>query len=273
MPTILNSANQTITQYNVQSGTALNTLNQIPPSTATFVLTSNGAAAQPSFQAVAASGAVISVDVDAHTAPGTDPVVPDGTGKIAITGGQVTAGTTPSVIQTNSLNANSFVIQVQRSDAVGATDVTQNGVSHFDNHVFAVDGNGFVTIPQTKVLFNPILTFAGGTTGITYTSSNGEYIQFNNIVFFNWSFTLSNKGSSTGEAQVTMPFTNISGIRLTACLVSATLPGGNTYLVGAYESGTNYITLGAFGATFANLDDTNFTNTTQAHASGFVFLN
>ena len=52
MPTN-NAANQSIAQYNVQTGAALGTLNNVSPSTAGFVLTSNGPAAQPTFQATA----------------------------------------------------------------------------------------------------------------------------------------------------------------------------------------------------------------------------
>ena len=45
-----NSSNYSPTQYSVQSGGANGTLNNIAPSTSGFVLTSNGASAQPTFQ-------------------------------------------------------------------------------------------------------------------------------------------------------------------------------------------------------------------------------
>ena len=41
-----------LVQYNVLSGASTNTVNNIAPSTSGFVLTSNGASAQPTFQAV-----------------------------------------------------------------------------------------------------------------------------------------------------------------------------------------------------------------------------
>lgn len=87
-----------------------------------------------------------SFNVDAHTAPGTDPVVPDGSGMITVTGGQVAAGTTTNAIQTNSLAANTYTIQIQRSQAVGSSTVGDNGVSHFDSAAFDVDANGFVQL-------------------------------------------------------------------------------------------------------------------------------
>ena len=60
MATINNSSNHVITQYNVATGGASNTLNSVTPSTAGFVLTSNGASAQPTFQA--ASSGVTATD-------------------------------------------------------------------------------------------------------------------------------------------------------------------------------------------------------------------
>ncbi len=84
--------------------------------------------------------------VDAHTAPGTNPVVPNGSGLITVTGGQVAAGTTANVIRTDSLAANTYTVEIQRSQAVASTTIGDNGVSHFNSAQFTVDGNGFVSI-------------------------------------------------------------------------------------------------------------------------------
>lgn len=92
------------------------------------------------------AGAVTSFDVDAHTAPGTDPVLPTAGGLVTVTGGQVAAGTTVNVIRTDSLAANTYTIEVQRSQAVASSTVGDNGVSHFNSAQFTVDANGFVTI-------------------------------------------------------------------------------------------------------------------------------
>lgn len=89
---------------------------------------------------------IAKVMVDTFTGPGTNPVLPDSTGKITVTGGQVAAGTTANVIQTDSLAANTYTIQIQRSQAVASSTVGDNGVSHFNSTYFTVDGNGFVSI-------------------------------------------------------------------------------------------------------------------------------
>jgi len=90
-----------------------------------------------------------SIGVDTNTAPGTDPVLPDSNSLITITGGQIAANSTANVIRTNSLAANTFTIQTQRSMAFGTSDVTKNGVCHFDSNAFGVDGNGFVTVSNS----------------------------------------------------------------------------------------------------------------------------
>lgn len=85
-------------------------------------------------------------NVDANTAPGTDPVIPTAGGVVTITGGQVATGTIgTNVIRTNSTAANSMTVEVQRSTSVAATDVTKNGVCHFNSSQFSVDANGFVS--------------------------------------------------------------------------------------------------------------------------------
>ena len=60
-------------------------------------------------QLIGGGSAISSVNVDAATAPGTDPVVPTVGGQITITGGQVAPGTIgANVIRTNSLAAKYF---------------------------------------------------------------------------------------------------------------------------------------------------------------------
>lgn len=96
------------------------------------------------------------ITVDNSTAPGTNPVLPTGSGNITITGGQVANASLANVIQTHSLAANSFAVTIQRTDAVAATDSSKNGVSHFDSTSFAVDANGFVTLSGAGFTWNDV---------------------------------------------------------------------------------------------------------------------
>ena len=97
-------------------------------------------------QGSAPVGELTDIGVDASTPPGTDPVVPDGSNVINMTGGQVAAGTTANSIQTNSVAANQVVIEIQRSSAQATPSVAFNGVSHFNSDDFSVDSDGFVSL-------------------------------------------------------------------------------------------------------------------------------
>lgn len=100
------------------------------------------------------SSAIQKFTVDTFTSPGTNPVLPDGTGNVTITGGQIAAGTTANVIQTDSLAANSYTIEVQRSQAVASSTIGDNGVSHYNSADFTVDGNGFVSLATVIAPFS-----------------------------------------------------------------------------------------------------------------------
>jgi hypothetical protein len=117
-------------------------------------------------------GATTNMDVDDFLAPGTDPVVPDGSGNIVFTGGQVAAGTVgANVIRSYSGAANTVAMQIQRSTSSAVTDSTKNGVSHFNSAEFLVDANGFVSLAGSGLAIdsfqpdsgtNPVVPTAGG---------------------------------------------------------------------------------------------------------------
>ncbi len=121
-----------------------------------FTVDANG------FVALAGGGlAIDQVAVDAATGPGTNPVVPSGAGQITVTGGQVAAGTIgANVIRTDSLAANTYTIEIQRSTAVASTASLNNGVSHFDSADFTVDANGFVSLNGTNIVIWQLVTQA-----------------------------------------------------------------------------------------------------------------
>jgi hypothetical protein len=138
-----------ITQLSV---TPISTINTIPPNALGDFTVAAGAGITitPGLNQITISTAgglaASSFNVDAFTPPGTDPVVPDGTGQITISGAQATAGTVPTSIQTNSLASNSFQIEVQRASTQVLSIAAANGVSHFDAADFSVDVNGFVSL-------------------------------------------------------------------------------------------------------------------------------
>lgn len=130
----------------------------------------------------------------------------------------------------------------------------------------------FPTIPNTT--WTPALSFGGASVGMTYTAQNGRYVNVGKAVLVTGYIVLSAKGSSTGNAAVTLP------------LAGGTLYQG--YLNCFWSLPTSYVHVGIrsafgsasgdiFGATAAataptQLTDANFNNTSQLRFSGVYFI-
>ena len=110
--------------------------------------------------------------------------------------------------------------------------------------------------------------------GMTFTAATGQWTKIGNRVFAQSIITLSSKGTSTGNAFLSLPFPNVNtqgegGIFLYFTAMS----GISNQIVGRYSSTiaapTLYFAL-AFGNTLntgiTDLNDGNFTNT-----SSFIF--
>jgi hypothetical protein len=118
--------------------------------------------------------------------------------------------------------------------------------------------------------FTPVLSFGGGTTGITYSTQSGRYLRFGRECHILLSIVLSSKGSSTGTA-------NIGGLPFTSSSTQIFMPGhyyNMTGLAAPMITFTNpsstvllpYTTALATG-TPSSATDASFTNTTD------VFIN
>lgn len=109
---------------------------------AMFTVDANG------FVSLAGGGiAIDQVAVDSFTAPGTNPVLATAGGQITVTGAQVAAGTVgTNVIRTDSLAANTYTVEIQRSTTAATSTVASNGVSHYKSADFTVDSSAFVAL-------------------------------------------------------------------------------------------------------------------------------
>jgi hypothetical protein len=115
----------------------------------------------------------------------------------------------------------------------------------------------------------PVLNFGGATTGITYSQQFGRYTRIGRIVFCSFAFTLTSKGSATGNATVTgLPFTpaasNTSFSMIRPAGGFTGVGGGVGLNIGTSASGT-FLTNAATGMT--TLTDANFGNTAQVVAT------
>lgn len=191
--------------------------------------------------------AIDSVNVDASTAPGTNPVVPTGAGAITVTGGQVAAGTIgANAIRTNSLAANTYTVQIQRSGSSGASSVNNAGICSFNNADFSVDANGYVALANAYSSGSWTPTIFGATVAgvTTYVTQNGTYILIGNLVLASAVIQIS-AATGTGDLQIGgFPFTISNG-------ASASTQWGGTW---AWPAGTTCLNIeGVTGAAFCKV--------------------
>jgi hypothetical protein len=120
--------------------------------------------------------------------------------------------------------------------------------------------------------FTPAVSFGGGTTGITYSTSTARYLKVGKNVWINGIVTLTNKGSSTGAARLTgLPFaegdtaaTLLQVMQITGFSSVSVALGG---IITASGSVATLVQQGAAG--YSTMDDTNFSNTSAFYFSGW----
>jgi len=109
--------------------------------------------------------ATVQFDIDANTAPGTDPTLPTGAGAVTISGSAVAAHSVP--VETHARAANAFNIEVQVGAAVtgapGNTDAA--GLVQFDDTSFSVDADGYVTLVGGGMAIDSFTTDTSGPVG------------------------------------------------------------------------------------------------------------
>jgi len=121
-----------------------------------------------------------------------------------------------------------------------------------------------------------VLNFGGGTTGITYSTQTGKYWKIGPVVYFNVSITLTNKGSSTGAANITgLPFTSANDgfFMFDSLSTIASLPASTTQFYAYIAPATSTLVLGAQGsANQTGLTNANFANNTYLTITGFYWV-
>jgi hypothetical protein len=119
--------------------------------------------------------------------------------------------------------------------------------------------------------FTPVVTFGGGSTGITYTAQSGVYTRVGRLVHVEIVILLSSKGSSTGAAVITgLPLTVAQSTAAAGIQASALTAGvGDTYLMAVFNGAATTITLQDIAAGLAaSITDVDFTNTTLLRIGG-----
>lgn len=127
-------------------------------------------------------------DVQFATPPGTDPVVPDGTGTVVINGAVVANATnanTPLASHSRAANALNMEIQVSTDLAVAPGDTNDAGIASFDVKDFTVDADGFVVAKSgfTQGITNLGFDYDGGTGVFSVTGANGTALSATNPAY------------------------------------------------------------------------------------------
>lgn len=181
-----------------------------------------------------------------------------------VRGLKVTNTTSPAydIIGWFGADANNCLLEIDRADSGAGARVQDNGtdcrvIDSFDRY----QENAYV----------PTLQFGGATTGITYTQRVGYYTRVGNLVQFTIIIELSSKGSATGTAQITLPFTSAANVITGHCVATyaANMSGLTSNIFGQVGNAEQQVLLNDGGATgSAVLDNTNFANNSFLYLSG-----
>jgi len=214
-------------------------------------------------------------------------------------------GTNTQVLQTNGSGVLSFATasggspggsttQLQYNNAGafgGISGVTTDGTRMTASTTIGVGGatpstsGSGITFPATfsdstsvntlddyeEGTFTPTLTFGGGSTGMTYDGNRrvGSYTKIGNKVFYFIHVELTNKGSSTGDAEITgVPFTAtgveayvpaVAWINNMASITGPVIPRSAGAIIALFQTTSS---------TYAYINNNNFNNTTGIQISG-----
>jgi hypothetical protein len=111
-------------------------------------------------------------------------VLPDGSGNIQLDGLVVANGTHPSkAVFTESPGVHIENIDIQLAAAIASSDVTKVGLASFDNTIFTVDSNGFVSELQANAViwdFDDMINLASSGVGKLDWIGSGNSISLTN---------------------------------------------------------------------------------------------
>lgn len=161
------------------------------------------------------------------------------------------------------------------TNAITGTGTFQGGPVNFANTGFT---NNVTTITDygfgRKGTYTPVLSFGGGSTGITYSTQSGTYYRLGNMVFVQIKFQLTAKGSSTGSAAFTLPFTaaNDTTQPVFGFEGFVSLPASTNWIQGMVSPNTTSLTITATGSNNAtNVSDVQFSATSSGVFTGFYW--
>jgi hypothetical protein len=119
---------------------------------------------------------------------------------LALTRTKIASGSASHVI----INDGSGVLSSEATLATSRGGLNTNAGSSSGIPLFTSGVVSFKTY-VTRTSFSPLLSFGGATTGIVQLITRGSYVRFDTLVRIEIFIILSNKGSATGNAAVSLP--------------------------------------------------------------------
>lgn len=192
---------------------------------------------------------------------GTDIAVADGgTGNSSQTAYSLVCGgtTTTGAFQAVGPNASTNAL-LYSTGASSLPSFSTTGTPYVSGISFDSGTNTLNSYIATGT-WTPVLSFGGGTTGITYSTQEGNYTKIGKVIVAQFSLILTNKGSSTGAATITgLPENtyNSKTFMPTLRYSNMTYTG---YLMARATTGTIFIEQVASAGALASVTDTGFAN-------------
>jgi len=133
-----------------------------------------------------AGPSIDTINIDANTGPGTNPVVPDGSGEVTVNGNTVANATNAEPVYTHSRAANTYNVEVQVATGIASApgDKLDAGLASFDSADFTVDADGFVQLaagPSVAAGEMHNLAFTHNGTTMTLHSRDGTALSATNV--------------------------------------------------------------------------------------------
>jgi hypothetical protein len=173
-----------------------------------------------------------------------------------------------------SVTASSIIPTTDRIDNLGNTTNSWNNI--YANSLSFDDGTNSLTSYIGQSSYTPSISFGGGTTGITYLLREGEYFKINNLIFFSFAVRLTSKGSSTGNLEITLPFSSVTSFNnaLFTIRFENTVLAANTFVY------IDMVNIGSSRAVIrfcspsgiSTVTNTSCTNTSTFFGSAFYYI-
>jgi hypothetical protein len=167
-----NATNSQVTQYNTITCGANNALNNVSPGTSGWVLTSNGAAAQPTFQANAGGG-IGTINGDSGSITGSTVTINGGTTGLTTSGSSATMNLTGTLVVANGgTGAATFTAYSVLCAGTTSTGAFQN-VSGLGTTGYVLTSNGAGALPTWQAASGGGLAWSVITADQSITVANG----------------------------------------------------------------------------------------------------